>query len=335
MTLSLTAPAALAETESVSEIHASGKAALKERRYDDAIALFRRGLETAEEETTAWNMILGLALAHDLRGDQVPAAQYYQAFLSRSEGHPDATAGKWADRRRSAEQDVAKLENDVLATHARVFVTANPKSVSVRIAALPEGLSLTAPITLYLPPGQHQLDLEKVDHAPLLLFVSVEKGQRVSIQRTLTPLSAEPAPPPAPAPPLVLVPSPTPAPSPPPPYQPQPTPPSFLALQIAGWSMVGLGAVGLAGGVGFTVAAANTVSALDAIQDGPVTEAALTEDAALRGDLRDRQGAGAAMFGAGGALALAGSLVLLLGPDGPLAVEPTVGLGNLGVQGRF
>ncbi len=317
----------------VAELHIEGKRALKERRLEDAIRLFQGGLSRSTEEVTRWSMLLGLALAYELKEEWVPSAANYQAFLSRSADHPDAQTGKWAARRRSATQDVSKIEPEVLLTHARVSLTTTPTDA---VVVAPPGtageVESRTPVSLYLAPGQHQLEIRKEGHASMILVVSIEIGQRVTVQRALLPLEQTaplPAPePPPPEPGPEPVPSTFPLPNPPP-------PPSSPILKALGWTMVAVGAVGIGGGVGFVVAAANTVSDLDALNQGPLTDDALAADGSLRGDLRDFQAGAAAMFAGGGALALGGTLILLLRPGGPLAVTPTVGAGTLGLRAHF
>ncbi len=226
------------------------------------------------------------------------------------------------------------MEEKVLATHARVAVTVEPKGAVVKVAGLPTSLSHTTPLTLYLPPGQHQLELTHEGFAAMILVVSVDKGQRIDVQRTLVPAEPKESSVAAPEP---VKPSPPPAPQPTAPAPALPPPPreSSPVLAVLGWSMAGLGVVAIGAGVGFVVAAGHTVDELDELQQGGLDEASLSRDAELRGTLRDRQAAAAGFFAGGGALALGGALVLLLQPEGPLDVTPTVGLGYVGVRGSF
>jgi len=315
------------------QIQKDGKAALKQGRLEDAIGLFQQGLAKSEEETTTWHMLLGLALAHELNEDWVPAATNYQAFLSRSADHAAARTGRWAARRRSATEDVAKLESDVLATHALVSLMTEPTGVTITASGSIDGPESKTPLALYLPPGQHQLELVHEGFVPMILVVSVDHGQRVTIQRALVPAEEQAAPvakpdPPPPEEPTRSRPEPAATVLPPPPE-------SSPILAALGWSMAGLGVAALGAGVGFTVAAANTTDDLEELQRGSIDEASLADDQALRTQLRDLQAGAVGFYAAGGSLAIGGALVLLLRPNGPLDVAPTVGIGVLGAQGRF
>lgn len=316
-------------SDDVATIQQDGKAALKEGRLDDAIELFHAGLAKSSDEPTTWNMLLGLALAHQLKGDAVLAAANYQLFLSRTANHPAAQAGRWAARRKSATEDVAQLEPDVLTTHARVTLSTEPSGVTVMAPSTPNGLKAASPITLYLPPGQHELELSKPGHASMLLVVSVDKGQRVTVQRALVPLVVEPPSPVPEARPAPVPPDPKPAPI----VLTQPAVSPVLA--VLGWTMAGLGVAGIGAGIGFTIAAADVVDDLDALQQGSLDSASLARDASLRNQLRDLQAGAVGFFAGGGALAVGGALMLLFRPDGPLAVTPSVGAGFWGVNGRF
>src|SRR5690606_9814433 len=135
-----------------------GKDALKARRYDDAVAIFARGLEAAGDDVDRWQILLGLALANELRGDLPAAAMYYQTFLARSAEHPVAATGRWTERRRSALDDLAELEARILETHARLAIESEPAGASVRVEGRPHPPG-AIPTALYLPAGQHTLEL--------------------------------------------------------------------------------------------------------------------------------------------------------------------------------
>jgi PEGA domain len=322
-------PAAEADVAALQE---RGKAALKDGRLDEAVAIFTEGLGATDDEPSTWHMLLGLALAFELQGDRVASASYYQAFLSRSADHEAARSGRWASRRLSATEDIAKIEPEVLATHALVALMAEPTNAVVIAAGLPAGS--TTPLTLYLSPGQHQLELTKPGYASMIVVVSVDKGQQVTVQRALVPLEVPPEPE---QPPAVAEPAPTlPPAGPRAPRAAEPVAsPDSPMLEVLGWSMAGVGLAGIGAGIGFTVAASSTASKLEDLQRGGLDATALADDARLRDELSDRQIGAAASYASGAALALGGALVLLLRPDGPLDVTPTVGVGFLGARGRF
>jgi len=332
--LSLLSPAVVhAQETSLAQLREQGKAAIKERRLDDAVDVFRRGLQQAERGTEVrWQMMLGLALAHELKNEAPLATHYYRAFLHASEGHPRATDGRWTERRSTAAADADRIEPKVLATHARVDVATSTPGVAVELDGLPPG-DLATPATLYLPPGQHQLELTKEGFAPMVLVVSVAEGQKVSLERTLLPLpepEAVPAPKPVPDPEPVPVPVPVPSP-PPPPVIVEKTRPS-PELGVLGWTLVGVGAGAAIGGAIWTGLAASTSSELDALAR-PLEGGDVARDADLRGSLRNQQAASAGFYAAGGALAVGGLLVLLLRPDDDAQVRPSARW--LGIEGRF
>ncbi len=331
-----------ASTAGLTELREAGKAALKEGRLDDAVAFFSDGLKKANDETSTWHMLLGLALAHELSGNPVQAATYYRRFVSRSAGHAEAKSGRWASRRRSALKDIDKLEPEVLATHALVTVSSDPAGAVVELA---DGSEYTAPAGLYLSPGQHQLELTRQGFATMILVVSVTEGQRVTIQRSLLPLKELPPIPESPV---------SPANTEEPPELPKPAPgtsarsrprsdpsarekapPPPQALGVLGWSFVGLGAASIGTGVVFTLMAADASTELDDLQRGGLTDDALARDAELRDDLSNFQAGAMGLYAGGGALAVGGLLMLLFRPGGPLAVTPTVGLQRIGLHGVF
>lgn len=325
-------PVARAENDAAS-LREEGKVAIKERRLEDAVSLFRRGLAaTGDDAETRWQMMLGLALAHELRGEAPLAVHYYRWFLEASAEAPEADEGRWAQRRETARGDADRLEPEVLATHARVDLRTTTPGTTVAFEGAPPGAIVT-PCTLYLPSGQHPLELSRPGFAPLVLVLSVSEGQRVRVERSLLPLP-EPPPPPAPAPVETPPPAPAPAPpvAPPPPVvieTMRPTP----ELEILGWSLVGVGAAAALAGVGWTVAAAGTSSDLDGLAR-PLQGEAIARDADLRADLRNQQAASAAFYAGGGALALGGLLVLLLQPSEEAPLRPSTQAG-LGLEGRF
>ena len=323
----------------VAQLRSAGKTALKEGRLDDAVAIFSEGLKKSDAEETTWHMLLGLALAHELKGDPVMAATHYQAFVSRSANHPQAISGRWAKRRRSAISDIEGIEPDVLTTHALVSIGSDPSGAAVTVSGTP-GIEYRSPAALYLAPGQHQIELARDGFIPMVFVVSVAKGQRVTIQRSLiqlpkiaksdAPSEPEPKPEPArtPAPverKKVAAPEPRLAPE-----QPAPS----AKLDVVGWSMAATGVVAIGVGVGFSLAARNVANDLSQQPDS-VDDRALARDADLRSDLRNLQVGAAAFYAGGGALAAGGLLVLLLGPSKPQAVRPSVGLGSVHVGGAF
>ena len=341
--LSLTAPPVFGSP--ASDALRAGKEALTLRRYEEAAAIFARGLEATSDAEERWQMLLGLALAGDLGGDPTSAAHYYQAFLADSASHPAASTGRWAERRRNAESDLGELEGRVLETRARVDFLSQPPGAAVHVEGTPRSGS-KAPIR-YLAAGQHTVELTLEGHLPLLVVVSVEAGQRVTIERALVPLpseatvakespsSVDPAPREVGASSDVPISTlPVDAPVAPPP----------MALDPLGWSFVGVGTAALAVGSGLSAAAVSTGGELTALREEPVDEALLARDAALRTRLAKFQSGAAAAYAGGGALVVGGMLVLILESsrgessareESSARIEPLAGPGFIGAHGSF
>ncbi len=111
-------------------------------------------LRAAEEE--GWQLLLDLAFAEEETGNPRKAWETYRRFLDETAPRGAALPAAWGELRRKAEAAVARLEQALLKTHARVTVTPRPETRNVHFfgEVLRQNPG-SGPLVRFLAPGSH------------------------------------------------------------------------------------------------------------------------------------------------------------------------------------
>ena len=163
-----------------------GKAALVDSRFDDAKTIFKRGLQEADEGPPRWQMLLGLALAYELSDEFKPAVEHYRAFVVSTAQQTTLLSEKWHRRRRKAQHDIRRLEPHVLSRFGRLDIQSEPSGASVTIDGQHPQLGGTTPYIHYVTPATHIVRISHRGYEPVVLHVSVEQGQQITLHKALT-----------------------------------------------------------------------------------------------------------------------------------------------------
>lgn len=196
LALGIAAPARALSPEAEAAYEA-GKAALKAERFGPALERFREARRLSEGvESDVWQMLLAIALTHERMNHPGHAIETYREFLERAERHSSVLTEKWRERRRLAEETVRDLERRTLESMGFVSVVTDPPGAALLVdgrAAGREGDART-PFGVYLPPGPHDVRVEKEGYLPEAETVTVAKGQLSALTLTLAagPAAAEP-----------------------------------------------------------------------------------------------------------------------------------------------
>lgn len=111
-------------------------------------------LRAAEEEN--WQLLLDLAFAEEETGHPKKAWETYVRFLDATAGPGAALPAAWGELRTRAEASVARLEQALLKSHARVVVTPRPETRTVHFfGEVLRANPGSGPITRFLPVGSH------------------------------------------------------------------------------------------------------------------------------------------------------------------------------------
>ncbi len=192
-----------------------------------------------------------------------------------------------------------------------------------------------------LNPGAHDVRAS-ADGKETTMQVALQEGETKTVTLELT--SSAPAPAPAPTPAPAATPPPTtspPAPSATPPMT-QPPPPAPAPKQgsgsrTAGWVLIGIGGVGLGVGAVTAVIANNKKSDLEGVCKPDISHCPESSRGVVD-DYNNLRIASSAGFIGGGAGIAIGAILLATAPkskENARRVTPWVGVGSVGMRGRF
>ena len=195
--LSSGGPTRAARSPEANQLYEQARSAMKEGDPAAALDRFERLLELVEgDERETWQMLLGVALAHEHLGHMTSAIEAYRRFLGRSEAHPSVMDDAWRARRDLTAEKIAVLEQEVLLERGLISVSSTPSGARLLVDGEPVGLhgAATTPFAAYLKPGRHTLRLELEGHQPVELVVRAVVGQREPFAVSLTVRSQPPEP---------------------------------------------------------------------------------------------------------------------------------------------
>ncbi len=136
--------------ETAAEFDRLGKAAYKQKKWDDAIA----GFEGAYAADPLPRFLFNLARCHEKKGDLGHAARYFERYLK---------AAPTAEDRKRVKVLAEMLKLKLAKTHRKVTVTSEPDGAYVRVRL--EGDQGTVegatPFSEWLPFGAHVLEVRK------------------------------------------------------------------------------------------------------------------------------------------------------------------------------
>ena len=202
-----TAPAAFAadpkdaqaDTSSSADAeYQAAKEALIASDYPSALKRFKQGLALAQDdERTAWQMMLGIAVTYQRMDRPAFAIEYYKRFLKRSDAYQDALTVKWSNRRAMAERDIGALETTTKTTHGFVTVVSEPPGAAIFLGDDQAGADKDATTTfgMYVRAGRYDVTLRLAGYEPVTRQVEVAEGKLVALKVTLAPLTPKETPP--------------------------------------------------------------------------------------------------------------------------------------------
>jgi MYXO-CTERM domain-containing protein len=294
----------------------AGLEAFNQGNYASAVDLFTR----AEAVVHAPTHLLYIARASAQLGRFVRAREAYLTILREP---VDAGAPKaFRDAHEAARDELPKVESRLGHIDLRIE-GADAAQAQVLIDGVAQSV---VGVAIPVDPGDHQIQVRAPGRLEVIKAAHVTEGQKIVLTVTL---EIDPSPQPTPQQPL------------PQPEQPKDSGPPWL--QIAGGTAIGIGAVGLALGVAFTVKAQGSFSDADALcPAGQCPEARRAEIEQLDSDGETESAVGIAGFVVGGAFAVAGVTMLVIGStsNGDSArtlpgVRAVAGPTWLGLRGTF
>jgi|GEM_PF-1173621 len=300
---------------------------------------FEACLGVADGEGERWRALLGLALARHTSGELAMALTTYRRFLDESAASEDPG---WLERRSTAEREAEALSERVLAERAEIVVRSATPGASCEVdGAASDVVHRDLPATLYLAPGERRIRVVAPGFVPEELSVELSAGQRIVVQRDLTPIRPE-----TPDPPEDVtdrgrdVPGAV------------GTGPGLKrpglragttqreAPDPAPWIVLGGGVAAVAAGAVCTGLALGDAGRLDELQGEPLDDAVRAEDAKLRGRVRDYETASWVLYGVGAVAVVTGVVLAVTddddtGSDVDVVVEPRRGGGTAGLRLSF
>jgi tetratricopeptide (TPR) repeat protein len=170
----------------------AGKEALKSSDFAEALRRFKQGLTLAQDdERTAWQMMLGIAVTYQRMDRPAFAIEYYKRFLKRSDAYQDALTGKWSNRRSMAERDIEALETTTKTTHGFLTVVSEPPGAAIFLGADQAGADKDATTTfgMYVRAGRYDVTLRLAGYEPATRQVEVAEGKLVALKVRLSSLT--------------------------------------------------------------------------------------------------------------------------------------------------
>ncbi|MFT7580220.1 MAG: hypothetical protein ACI9MR_001889 [Myxococcota bacterium] len=284
-------------------------------------------VETAESER--WQLSLDMALAHEQSAALESAVAYYRRFLAETTGRAKPLSDGWAKVQGDVRAAVARLEEKLLKSRARIGVRTQPEGA---IAVFDGGVGVATPAIQYLAPGAHTLEVSHPTTGQRLRRTfDVMTGQALTLDFDLRESATTPT--------LSVDTSPTgegPAPK-----------PAEETSSDAGsiWRTVGVTGIGLgvASGVVGTILYLSGDGAIDDASCGsqPGCDPNEPRRARRRADGEDRKDQATIAWIAGGVLVVGGIVALISAPDSPTSevaagpqlrsVQPLVGPDGAGL----
>ena len=298
------------------ERYEQGAAAYEAGRFKDAVDLFREADRLAPSAPLSFN----IARAYEKLGDDAGALRWYRDYLRRAPAAPnvkDVRSLVQEYERRLAKKGVQQLT-----------VMSTPAGATVSVDERPVGVT---PWTGELPPGPHRVDLSMRGFEDAVLDVRLAPDRAQDVSARLAPAQAEPAPAASPsAPPASPLP-----PSAPPPAPGAPRDEPSGGLGIWPWVTLGAGGAALGGALAFELLRRSSESDAESDQTQVGYQEKLDQ-------MESRQTAARVLAGVGGALVIAGGVLVILdlgsgneGEQASLLVVPDRGGGFAFASGSF
>ena len=274
---------------------------------------------------------LGLAHAEVGQGRLVSALATCSRIVREGLGPnaPPAFIKAVEDARREIDALTPRIPNVIVTVQGPASATVTIDGVAVPAAAL----GVKRPVD----PGAHVIRAEAHGFAVKEAHVTILEGKVESVTLELSPAKEAPAPvapviaPPPPPPPPIAA---------PPPPEPPPPPPPSPTQKYVGIAALGVGGAGLL--VGAITGGLAVAKHSDLVSQCPGGHCQKSQEATLGSEASAYSTLGAASTGgfiAGGALVATGAILLATAPRVKIttgaAVSPVVGLGFVGLEGRF
>ncbi len=309
-----------ADKERALEKYNQGVEAFAQHRYKDAVDYFLAGDAIARSASFAYNIML----AYEQMGDAALALRWGREYLRRKPGAPDADDVKKRDA--AFEQQLQKKGVQ------QVTIASNVDGATAVVDHTAVGVT---PWTSELTPGNHRLALQKRGYADAELHFALADTHAMDVRLEMSPAVA---PPPVVAPAAIApsAPAATVAPAAPSPREPGPR-----LLSVVAWSGFGLGAASL---VVATATGGASLAKQSAIRSHCPDHACSADLQADHDRVIALANASNAFFVIGGAAIVTGTVALIFdlhrrnAPEAAPAsayVRPLIGLGAVGVEGRF
>jgi len=306
----LAAPAAAqvsnADRATARALAQQGQDALENKDWATAVERFSR----ADALVHAPTLMLALARAEVGQGSWVAALEHYSRIAR--EGVAPGSPPTWSKALQDAQKELAALEPRVPAVILRVEGAVGAR-VSLDGTPVPAAaIGVKRPVD----PGKRTLRAEADGHLPAEVTVTLAEGQ---VETVTLQLEVARAVPPGVAPPPPL----------------PPPPPGHAPLKPIGFAGLGLGGAGLLMGAITGGLALGKHGALQKICPGGhcIDQQSAIDSYNLMGGLAT------AGFVAGGILAATGAVLVIAAPRDPPSeavwIAPRIGLGSVGVEGRF
>ncbi|HEX4341402.1 MAG TPA: hypothetical protein VH062_36085 [Polyangiaceae bacterium] len=338
--IAVSAPASAQSDEARAGARAAatqGAQAFGEKRWADSVDLFTR----AESLVHSQVHLLYTARSYEKLGQLVKAREAYIKITN--EDLPAGASQPIRSAKADAEKELEALEPRV--PYVSVVVQGvGPKPVTVTMDGVqvpPALIGVPRPVD----PAEHKFEAVAEGMDSAVSSIVVREGRSETVVLTLHPTAGAPpgAGEPVPAVAATSTPPPGPLATTPPPPEADTSKPSISPLT---WVAFGVGAVGIGVGAGFAVSSSSKVDDANKLcTAGPSGNAcpsssAATRAASLDDDARSAKTISIVGFVVGGVGLATGATLLVMGlthkqPATAASIEPWVGFGSAGVNGRF
>jgi len=149
-----------------------GKAAYRQRKYDDAVIAF----EAAYEADAQPKFLYNIARCHEKKGELAKAAEFYDRYLTEA---PDAE-----DREEVATQ-AEFLTKKLKKTMAKLVVTSVPSGAGLRVQGEGEKLDVKTPWSGWLAPGRYEISILLTGHQEHTQKLALAAGDQQKVQAEL------------------------------------------------------------------------------------------------------------------------------------------------------